>query len=60
MRQIVAGYYDSADVRNRLKRWLDTVKKHEGVVGVIYTTWSSNYSHMDEFCRSLRALAGEE
>ncbi len=56
-RQIIAGYYDSADVKNRLENWLNAADKVDGVVGVMYTTWSSNYSHMQVFYESLNDWA---
>lgn len=47
--QILAGYYD-ADAE-QIGKWLDTVKKHKtpGVIGVMYTTWKQDYSHLKEF-----------
>ena len=52
-RQVIAGYYDSPDVKTRLKQWLDAADKVDGVAGVMYTTWRSNYSHMEVFYESL-------
>jgi hypothetical protein len=46
---LLAGYYD-ADAQ-QIGRWLDTVRSQriEGVVGVMYTTWKQDYSHLREF-----------
>lgn len=52
-RQIIAGYYDSADVKNSLEKWLNVADKVDGVVGVMYTTWRNNYDHMEVFHESL-------
>ena len=52
-RQIIAGYYDSPDVKTRLEAWLSAADKVDGVIGVMYTTWRSNYSHMAAFHESL-------
>jgi hypothetical protein len=44
-----AGYYD-ADAE-QIGKWLDTVKKSKisNVIGVMYTTWKQDYSHLKEF-----------
>ena len=57
-RQVIAGYYDSPDVKARLKQWLDAADKVDGVAGVMYTTWRSNYSHMEVFYESLNDYIG--
>lgn len=62
-RQVLAGYYD-ADAQ-QIGRWLDTVRAQRvtGVVGVMYTTWKQDYSHLREFAevvnRYERAVNGE-
>jgi len=52
-RQVIAGYYDSADVKEQLEEWLNVADKIDGVLGVMYTTWTNNYSHMGVFYKSL-------
>lgn len=43
-----AGYYD-ADAE-QIGKWLDTVKKSKisNVIGVMYTTWKQDYSHLKD------------
>lgn len=52
-RQIIAGYYDSPDVKSKLEEWLNVAEKVDGVAGVMYTTWRDNYSHITVFYESL-------
>ncbi|MFC1583005.1 hypothetical protein ACFL4W_05655, partial [Planctomycetota bacterium] len=59
-RQIIAGYYDSPAIKENLKKWLDVAEKHKGQTGVIYTTWSDNFTHMEQFYKALQELIGEE
>jgi len=59
-RQIIAGYYDSANVKERLEKWLNTADKIDGLVGVMYTTWTDNYKHMELFYKSLIEHINEE
>jgi hypothetical protein len=59
-RQIIAGYYDSADVKNRLEEWLNTADKIDGILGVMYTTWTNNYSQMELFYHRLMNHGKEE
>src|SRR5256885_1666975 len=39
---IMAGYYDQDP--GRVTQWLDSAKKVDGVIGVMYTTWQHKYS----------------
>jgi hypothetical protein len=57
-RQLLAGYYD-ADAQ-QIGRWLDTVRSQriEGVVGVMYTTWKQDYSHLREFAEVVNRYEG--
>jgi len=48
-RQIIAGYYDSK--LDDLHQWLKSADQVNGVIGVMYTTWSQNYSKIEEFAR---------
>lgn len=52
-RQIIAGYYDSQNVKARLDEWLNSADKVDGVVGVMYTTWRDYYGDMKSFYESL-------
>jgi hypothetical protein len=46
-RQIIAGYYDS-DLKD-MSQWLESAGKVTGVIGMMYTTWSQNYSQLEKF-----------
>jgi hypothetical protein len=52
-RQIIAGYYDS-DLKD-LSQWIESAGKVNGVVGMMYTTWSQNYSQLEKFADMCRA-----
>jgi len=54
-KQILAGYYDADPAR--ISHWLHDAAGIEGVIGVMYTTWRSNYSDLEEFAEQLN-LAG--
>ena len=45
--QILAGYYD-ADPKN-IVDWLNKTKDVKNIVGVMYTTWISNYKDLEKF-----------
>lgn len=48
-KQIIAGYYDG-DVKE-IRKWLESAAKVDGVIGVMYTTWRNDYSHIEEFAK---------
>ncbi|MBN8458483.1 MAG: hypothetical protein J0M04_11665 [Verrucomicrobia bacterium] len=50
-RQILAGYYDSGPAS--IRPWLAAAKRHDGVIGVMYTTWRNNYNDLEAFAREL-------
>ena len=52
-RQIIAGYYDAP--LTDFQKWLDSSAKVKGVIGYMYTTWNSNYDHIEEFAKMARA-----
>jgi hypothetical protein len=52
-RQIIAGYYDS-DLTD-LQKWLESAQKVQGVIGMMYTTWSQNYSQIENFAKMCQA-----
>jgi len=51
--QLIAGYYDGPLERTR--KWLQVAKPVPGVMGVMFTTWQSNYSQLEEFAKMLDA-----
>jgi hypothetical protein len=51
-KQVIAGYYD--DRPEKVKEWLSAAKTVPGsVIGVMYTTWQSNYSDMEALSRAI-------
>lgn len=54
-RQIIAGYYD--DKPEKVKDWLASAAKVQGVIGVMYTTWRSDYSQIEAFARLCKVNA---
>ena len=46
-RQLIGGYYDS--VPQEISPWLDAAKPLPGILGVMYTTWISNYGSLEDF-----------
>jgi hypothetical protein len=51
--QIIAGYYD--DDPARVIDWMKAARSvPDSVDGVIYTTWTNNYSHLEEFAAFVR------
>ncbi len=51
-RQVLAAYYDGPV--GRVREWLASAAKVKGVVGVMYTTWRSNYDDLEAFARICR------
>jgi len=51
-KQIIAGYYDSAP--EKIREWLASAAKVNGVTGVMYTTWENNYNDIETFARICR------
>ena len=50
LKQVLAGYYDGNV--NDIKTWLADAKGIKGVTGVMYTTWSDNYSNLEAFAKA--------
>jgi len=48
-KQILAGYYDS-DPKN-ITPWLKDSSSVDGVIGIMYTTWQSNFGDLEDFSR---------
>ena len=51
-RQVLAGYYDAPPIE--VKKWVESGAKVKGVVGIMYTTWQNNYTHIEEFAKFAR------
>lgn len=51
-KQVIAGYYDG-DVE-KIRDWLASAKKVQGVTGVMYTTWEHDYSQLERFAEIVR------
>jgi len=51
-RQVLAGYYDAPPVQ--VKKWVESGRKVTGVVGIMYTTWRNDYTHLEEFAKYAR------
>jgi hypothetical protein len=49
--QIIAGYYDGPLENTR--QWLRKAKGISGILGVMFTTWHSNYSELENFAKML-------
>ncbi len=56
-KQILAGYYD-APVGN-VTPWLKEASEVDGVIGVMYTTWSNDYSKLEAFMEKIREFHGK-
>jgi hypothetical protein len=47
--QIIAGYYDHDP--KQVREWLESARRVQGVIGVMYTTWQQKYGDLEEFAR---------
>jgi hypothetical protein len=56
--QVLAGYYDGP--LSDWKNWLVSARSVPNVVGYLYTTWSRNYDHLEEFATIARESAGRQ
>ncbi|MBN1807837.1 MAG: hypothetical protein JW909_02135 [Planctomycetes bacterium] len=55
-RQVLCGYYDGrnqAAMKNNIDKWKKVSAGAPSILGFMYTTWSSNYSNLDEYFRLL-------
>ena len=50
-KMIMAGYYDTDDVRANVMGWRDAAAKVKGADGLIYTTWRSEYKDLETFAK---------
>ena len=53
-RQVLAGYYDTGDLRAHTQAWLDAAAGVASVGGIMYTTWRANYADLEAFAEFLR------
>lgn len=51
-RQVIAGYYDHDP--HQIRQWLAAAGDIKGIVGVMYTTWQSNFNDLEVFARLCR------
>jgi len=54
-KQILCGYYDSPQVESNINRWLSASQGLPGIVGMMYTTWTNNFTDMEAFFKALDA-----
>jgi hypothetical protein len=54
-KQIVAGYYDTGDGAAAARKELREAQGIPGVMGLMYTTWSDDYSQLEPFANAARA-----
>ncbi|MDQ6675795.1 MAG: hypothetical protein M3Z09_00700 [Acidobacteriota bacterium] len=54
-KQIVAGYYDSGDGAAAAATELAQVRGIPGIIGMMYTTWSDDYSQLEKFAATAKA-----
>jgi hypothetical protein len=52
-RTLIAGYYDAPV--NQVSQWLASARGVPGVVGLMYTTWQSNYDDLERFAEAVNA-----
>ena len=54
-RQFLCGYYDDADMKGNIARWMRVSEGVPGVIGVMYTTWRNEYARLGEFFSLLKS-----
>ncbi len=47
--QIMCGYYDTNDLKGNINNWMKVTNGVDGVVGLMYTQWSTGHERMKEF-----------
>jgi hypothetical protein len=55
-RQIIATYYDRSHWQQVVRDWLAAAEGVPNVEGIMYTTWSNDYRHLEEFIRIVRPV----
>ena len=55
-RQIIAGFYDprDGDASAEVKREFAEAHGVRGIAGIMYTTWTDDYSRLEPFARAAR------
>ena len=53
-RQVIAGYYDTDDVKGEAAGWMKAAKGVNGVRGYMYTTWQNNYKDLEKYAEEVR------
>ena len=54
-KMLMAGYYDTSDVKANVAGWRDAASKVQGAAGLMYTTWRNEYKDLEAFAK--QALA---
>ncbi len=52
--QIMCGYYDNPDLESGIARWMDVTRCTDGVIGMMYTQWSTGHELMPQFFKLAR------
>lgn len=50
--QVIAGFYDDPAVATGIAHWREAATGLPGITGLIYTTWTNDYSHLEEFAKA--------
>jgi hypothetical protein len=53
-RQIIATYYDRHNWQQVVRSWLTAADGVPNIEGIMYTTWSNDYRHLEEFLQLAR------
>ena len=56
-RQVLAGFYDGDP--KQIVPWLKMASEVQGVCGVMYTTWTGDYSKLDDFMENVRQFEAD-
>ena len=57
-RQVIAGYYDTDDVKAEVGRWAEAAHGVTGVRGYMYTTWRNDYKDLEKYAEAVRQATG--
>ncbi len=49
---MIAGFYDDPAVATGIAHWREAATGLPGITGLIYTTWTNDYSHLEEFAKA--------
>ncbi len=56
--QVIAGYYDTDDVKAEVGRWAEAARGVSGVRGYMYTTWRNDYKDLEKYAEAVRQATG--